>query len=87
MDACVSQDPIAYGQIAVEMLGKYAMKKEPVPIGPYENKKYFWERGEIVAGKTGPTLIIPPFVIDQSNAADARHWGAIAEVEWKIPYT
>lgn len=87
MDACVSQDPIAYGQIAVEMLGKYAMKKEAVPIGPYENKKYFWERGEIVAGKTGPTLIIPPFIIDKSNSADARHWGAIAEIEWKIPYT
>ena len=42
---------------------------------------------EIVAGKTGPTLIIPPFVIDQSNSADPRHWGAIAETEWKIPYT
>jgi simple sugar transport system substrate-binding protein len=35
-----------------------------VPIGVYENKKYFWEKGEIVAGKTGPTLIIPPFIID-----------------------
>ena len=33
MDSCVSQDPIAYGEIAVEMLGKYAMKGQPVPIG------------------------------------------------------
>lgn len=87
MDGCVSQDPIAYGEIAVEMLAKHAMKKEAVPTGTYENKKYFWEKGEIVAGKTGPTLIIPPFVIDPSNADDKRHWGYIAEKEWNIPYT
>lgn len=86
MDACVSQDPIAYGEIAVEMLSKYALKKQPVPIGPYENDKYFWERGEIVQGKTGATLIIPPFVIDGGNAGDPRHWGAIAEKKWGIPY-
>ncbi|WP_334175094.1 sugar ABC transporter substrate-binding protein [Pseudoxanthobacter sp.] len=87
MDACVSQDPIAYGQIAVEMLGKYAMKGEPVPIGPYENKDYFWEKADIVAGKTGPTMIIPPFVIDGTNASDPRHWGTVAEKKWGIPYT
>jgi simple sugar transport system substrate-binding protein len=87
MDGCVSQDPIAYGEIAVEMLAKHAMKKEVVPTGTYENKKYFWEKGEVVASKTGPTLIIPPFVIDPSNADDKRHWGYIAEKEWNIPYT
>ncbi|MER9316193.1 substrate-binding domain-containing protein [Mesorhizobium sp. M0659] len=87
MDACVSQDPIAYGEIAVEMLVKHSLKSEAVPIGTYENKKYFWEKGEIVAGATGPTLIIPPFVIDGSNSGDARHWGAISEKEWGIPYT
>lgn len=87
MDACVSQDPIAYGEIAVEMLEKYSMKGEAVPIGPYENKKYFWEKGQIVAGKTGPTLIIPPFVINGENAADKRHWGYVAEKVWGVPYT
>jgi len=87
MDACVSQDPIAYGEIAVEMLVKHAIKGEAVPIGTYENKKYFWEKGEIVAGQTGPTLIIPPFVIDGTNATDNRHWGSISEKEWGIPYT
>jgi ABC-type sugar transport system substrate-binding protein len=87
MDGCVSQDPIAYGEIAVEMLAKHAMKGEAVPTGTYENKKYFWEKGEIVAGNTGPTLIIPPFVIDPSNADDKRHWGYISEKEWNIPYT
>lgn len=87
MDGCVSQDPIAYGEIAVEMLKKHSMNGEAVPIGTYENDKYFWEKGEIVEGKTGPTLIIPPFVIDPSNADDKRHWGYISETEWGIPYT
>lgn len=87
MDACVSQDPIAYGEIAVEMIVKHALNGEAVPLGTYENPKYFWERGEIVEGKTGPTLIIPPFVINADNAGDPRHWGAVAEKDWGIPYT
>lgn len=86
MDACVSQDPVAYGEIAVEMLVNHALKGEAVPIGPYENKKYFWENGDIVEGPTGPTLVIPPFVIDSGNAKDERHWGHIAEKVWGIPY-
>lgn len=87
MDACVSQDPIAYGEIAVEMLEKHSMKGEAVPLGVYENNKYFWEKGEIVAGPTGPTLIIPPFIINGENATDKRHWGYVAEKEWGVPYT
>ena len=87
MDACVSQDPIAYGEIAVELIVKHALKGEAVPLGTYENKQYFWDKGEIVAGNTGPTLIIPAFVINGDNAADARHWGAVAEKEWGIPYS
>lgn len=87
MDACVSQDPIAYGEIAVEMISNHAMKGEPVPIGPYENAKYFWEKADIVAGDSGPTMIIPPFIIDPSNASDKRHWGYVAETEWGVPYT
>ncbi|WP_246018231.1 sugar ABC transporter substrate-binding protein [Pelagibacterium montanilacus] len=87
MDACVSQDPIAYGEIAVEMLQKHSMQGEAVPLGTYRNEKYFWEEGEIVDGATGPTLIIPAFVIDGSNVDDPRHWGAIAEGEWGIAYT
>ena len=87
MDACISQDPIAYGEIAVEMIVKHALKGEAVPIGTYENPKYFWEKGEIVQGQTGPTLIIPAFVINGENAGDPRHWGAVAEKEWGIPYT
>jgi len=86
MDACVSQDPIAYGEIAVEMLAEHSLKGQEVPIGPYENKKYFWEKGEIVKGATGPTLIIPPFIINGDNAKDERHWGHVSEKVWNIPY-
>lgn len=86
-DACVSQDPIAYGEIAVELLAKHSMKGEDVPLGTYQNSKYFWEKGEIVAGTSGPTLIIPPFIINPDNASDKRHWGYIAEKEWGVPYT
>lgn len=85
-DACVSQDPVAYGQIAVEMLGKYGMKNKPVPLGLYENTDYYWEQGEIVDGQTGPTLVIPPYIIDSTNAQDERHWGYIAEHVWGIDY-
>lgn len=87
MDACVSQDPIAYGEVAVELLRDYSMQGEPVPIGTYENDKYFWERAEIVEGDSGPTMIIPPFTIDPSNADDERHWGYISETVWGIPYS
>lgn len=86
MDACVSQDPVAYGEIAVEMLQKYSLQGEAVPLGEYENKKYFWEIGDIIDGKTGPTLVIPPFVINSENASDERHWGHVAEKVWGIPY-
>jgi len=87
MDGSISQDAIAYGEIAVEMLEKYGMQKKKVPLGPYENKKYFWEKGVIAQGNSGPTLIIPPFVIDASNAHDKRHWSYIAEKEWGFAYS
>ena len=86
MDASVAQDPIAYAEITVEMLAKYAMKQQPVPIGPYENKKYFWERAVITDSITAPSLIIAPFIIDNSNVDDKRMWGNIAYNDWGLRY-
>lgn len=86
MDSSVAQDPIAYAEITVEMLAKYSMKKTPVPIGPYENKKYFWERAVITDSITGPSLIIAPFIIDSKNVDDKRMWGNIAYNEWGLGY-
>jgi len=86
MDASVAQDPIAYAEITVELLDKYAMKGQPVPLGAYENKKYFWERAVITDSLTGPSLIIAPFVIDAGNVDDKRMWGNIAYNEWGLRY-
>lgn len=86
MDADISQDPIAYGEIAVEMLAKHSLKGQAVPLGVYENNRYYWEKGNIVQGVSGPTLILPPYVIDSTNVDDPRHWGNIAANQWKIPY-
>ena len=85
-DADISQDPIAYSEIAVDMLAKYSIKGQDVQLGRYENKKYFWESGEIVKGVSGPRLIIPPYTIDASNASDKRHWASVAVNDWGIAY-
>lgn len=85
-DADVSQDPIAYSEIAIDMLAKHSIKGQEVPLGNYENKKYFWESGEIVKGVSGPRLIIPPYIIDGSNAGDKRHWANVAVSDWGIAY-
>lgn len=86
MDAVVSQDPIAYGQITVEMLDRYAMKNQPVPLGPYQNDKYFWEKAVITKSDSGPSLVIPPFIVDGSSVKDKRHWANIAYNEWGLRY-
>lgn len=86
MDAEISQDPIAYAQITIEMLDKYAMKQQPVPLGPYQNAAYYWERGEIKQSASGPSLVIPPFVINAQNVNDKRLWGNIAYNDWSLHY-
>ena len=86
MDASISQDPVAYAEITVEMLDKYSLKGQPVPLGPYENKKYIWERAVINDSITGPSLIIAPFVIDLRTVDDKRQWGNVTYNEWGLHY-
>ena len=86
MDAVVSQDPIAYAQITVEMLDKYGMQGQDVPLGPYENKNYFWEKGEIKNSESGPSLVIPPFEVSAANVDDKRMWGNITYNDWNLKY-
>ena len=87
MDADISQDPIAYAQITVDMLDKYSLKQQPVPLGPYENDRYYWEKGEIKQSASGPSLVIPPFVVDAKNVDDKRLWGNIAKNDWGLKYS
>lgn len=85
-DVDISQDPIAYSEIAVDMLAKYSLKNQPVPLGPYKNDQYFWESGVIEKGVSGPRLVIPPSVVEASNANDKRLWGNVASLTWGIAY-
>jgi ABC-type sugar transport system substrate-binding protein len=87
MDAVVSQDPIAYAQITVELLDKHSLKGQPVPLGPYQNSQYFWEKAPINKSDTGPSLVIQPFIVDASSVKDKRQWGNIAYNEWGLRYS
>lgn len=85
-DYCIAQDGYSYGQIAVEMLEKYSMKGEDVPLGPYENKDYYWEKCEIIDSDAGPYVKVPAYEINPDNCTDPRHWGIVAEKELGIKY-
>lgn len=86
-DATINQDCIAYGEITVEMLAEYTLQGKDIPTDfTYENDRYYWETAEIIAGETGPHMVIDPYVVDQSNVDDPRHWGHIASNEYGIEY-
>lgn len=87
MDAEISQDPIAYAEITVDMIANHAMKKQAVPLGAYRNSKYYWENGTVVQSASGPSLVVPPFVIDEHNVSDKRLWGNVAYNDWGLHYT
>ncbi|MFM1655606.1 sugar ABC transporter substrate-binding protein [Brevibacillus sp. B_LB10_24] len=85
LDASISQDPIAYGEICVEMLEKQIQAGQ-VPLGSYTNNRYYWKEAEIVSLACGPSLILPPYCLDRSNVDDKRHWANIAFNDWGITY-
>lgn len=82
VDVPVSQDPVAYGEICVDMLTKYTAKGEPIPLGAYENKDYFWETSTIESTANGPVMTIPPYVVDSSNVDDPRQWANVVTAKW-----
>jgi simple sugar transport system substrate-binding protein len=84
LDAEVSQDPVAYGQICVEMLNKYSAAGKAVPLETYENKDYFWEKAPVIDSPTGPSCVIPPYFIDSSNVEDPRQWGNVVTKNWGL---
>ncbi|MFC5826117.1 sugar ABC transporter substrate-binding protein [Nonomuraea insulae] len=87
LDAEVSQDPIAYGEVCVEMLTKYVVAGKPIPIGTYSNADYFWEKAPIVQTPNGPSCIVPPYFIDESNVDDPRQWGNVVTKKWGMSQT
>lgn len=84
VDAPVSQDPVAYGQICVDMLSTYTAKGQAIPLGAYENKDYFWEKSTIEATPNGPVMTIPPYVIDKANVDDPRQWANVVTQKWGL---
>lgn len=84
LDAEVSQDPVAYGEVCVEMLHKYSLAGKPIPIGNYENKDYYWETAPITSTPQGPNCVIPPYYIDESNVSDPRQWGNVVVQKWGL---
>jgi ABC-type sugar transport system substrate-binding protein len=82
LDAEVSQDPVAYGEICVEMLHKYSLNGKDVPIEEYKNKDYYWQKAPITKTPQGPTCVIPPYYIDEKNVDDPRQWGNVVIQKW-----
>lgn len=86
VDAPVSQDPVAYGEICVDMLSKYTAKDRKIPMGEYKNDKYYWESATIENTENGPVMTIPPYVIDKGNVEDPRQWANVVTDKWKMSY-
>ncbi len=84
LDAEVSQDPVAYGQVCVEMLTTYTKEGQPIPLGDYANDTYYWESAPVIETPQGPTCVVPPFFIDESNVDDERHWGNVVVQSWGL---
>jgi simple sugar transport system substrate-binding protein len=87
LDAEISQDPVAYGQICVEMLTKYSVLGHDVPLETYTNSKYFWEKAPIIKGKAGPQMVLPAYPITLTSANDPRQWGNIVSQQWGMKET
>ena len=83
LDASISQDPVAYAQICVEMLDKYSVKGKAVPLGEYKNSAYVWEKAPVVHSAAGPRMVLPPYFIDAKTAKDPRQWANVV-TKWGL---
>lgn len=84
VDAPISQDPVAYGEICVDMLSDYTAKGKDIPLGDYSNDDYYWETSVIEETENGPVMTIPPYVIDSGNVDDPRQWANVVVDKWGI---
>lgn len=83
LDASVSQDPVAYAQICVEMLDKYSVKGKEVPLTEYVNDDYVWKKAPVVDSEAGPRMVLPPYFIDKTTATDKRQWANVV-TSWGV---
>jgi simple sugar transport system substrate-binding protein len=87
LDASISQDPVAYAQVCVELLDKYSVKGQPIPLGAYSNDKYIWKKAPVVESKGGPRMVLPPYFITLETADDPRQWANIVTNDWGMKET
>lgn len=81
-DSLVSQDPVAYGEINIDMLSEYTANGEDIPLGEYVNEDYFWEKAVVEETENGPLMTIPPYYIDNDNVDDPRQWANVVTEKW-----
>lgn len=82
IEASISQDPVAYGEICVDMLTEYTAAGKDIPLGAYENTDYYWESAVIDATENGPVMTIPPYIINNDNVDDPRQWANVVTDKW-----
>lgn len=85
-DACIVQDAISYGTIAVELLEKYTFNGKRLEPGLYKSDKFLWFEAQIKESPSGPYVVIPPYVMDVLNYSDPRHWANISTDYWGFEY-
>ena len=75
-DAIVVEDAYAYGPMAMDLLTNYVFKGQPIPTsGTYTNNDFFWKTAKFSNSDRGPVLMVPPYVMNASNARNDAHWG------------
>jgi ABC-type sugar transport system substrate-binding protein len=84
MDVAITQDPVAYAEVCMELLAKYTFKDKAVPESTYENDRYFWKSAPITIGSAGPQLIVPASAVTKADVEDPTLWGNRVGLEWGL---
>lgn len=84
IDVAVTQDPVAYAEVCMELLLKHTFKGQAVPEGNYANDRYFWKSAPITEGSAGPQLIVPPSAVTKADVDDPTLWGNRVGIEWGL---
>lgn len=85
-DAAISQDVIAYGNIAIDLLDKYVLRGITIPAGKYKMADTYWQECDISVTDGRATVTIPAYVVDRDNCDETTHWAYTAQNIWGFQY-
>ncbi len=85
-DAAISQDVIAYGNIAIDLLDKYVLRGITIPEGKYKMADTYWQECDISVTDGRATVTIPAYVVDANNCGETTHWAYTAQNIWGFQY-